>query len=213
MKPLSDFKGRWDSTTQRIKFTWNAKAIEKDGYIVIVAISGEGDSISLNSKTYYGGDIRCIEGQGDSISLPVPAGSRGVYKAVFCGISALNASEANDAAVLDYCKSNPECLISVMMGKAELSWTEKCVKQDFVKMVEIEITSNFEIEPGVLGYQYAKDGVNIKLPFPGKIEARKRKKYPPILIPKDCDVAVVPCDPQFGGNLVIQKKKKSIFGF
>ena len=213
MKPLSDFKGRWDSTTQRIKFTWNAKALEKDGYIVIVAINGEGDAISLNSRTYFAGDVRSIEGQGDSISMSVPAGSRGVYKMVFCGVSALNASEASDIDVLNYCKSNPECLMAVMMGKAEITWSEKNTKLDFVKVVEMEITSNCEIESGVLGYQYSKDNVKINMPFPGKIEARKRTKYPPILIPKDCDIAVVPCDVQFGGNLVIQKKKKSIFGF
>lgn len=212
MKPLSEFQGRWNGATQTIRFTWDARALGTDGYIVIAAVVGEGSSLRLDVARYTVKEVRTLPGDGNTVTMKVPVGQAGVRKMMFCGASAPALKDVDDNAVLQICRSDPSCLTAVMMGRAEIAWSDSVSTQDTVKLVTLEVTSNCDISNGVLGYRcvYGKDLV-VTLPFPGDV-GKGKQKYSPILVPRDCEVTVVPYDAQFGGNLMIKKKNK-LFGF
>lgn len=213
MKPLVNFQGRFDSGAQTLRFTWDARALGTDGYIVIAAIVGEGTAMQIDFSRYIVAEVRTLPGSGNMIPMKMIGGQTGVYKMTFCGFSVPTSKDFDDDEMLRICRNDSSVLISVMMGRAEIIWTANTSIQESVKLITIDITSNCDIAQDVLGYQYAygKD-LFVKLPFPGMIKQGKQCGYGPVLVPKDCEVAVVPYDAQFSGNLVIKQKKK-IFGF
>ncbi len=207
MKPLVNFQGKL--TANGIQFTWDVKALENDAYIILVGIIGSGDSIKINQNCVKLLSLQSMEGDGSSYLMQNMSGSAGVQKAVFCGLS--SETKSTDEEILEMCRSNPDCMISVMMGRADIEWSDHAKVVDNVKIITFELNSNTEISQGVLGYQYSYGSELImKLPFPDRVHQGKHN-YPPILIPKDCDISVVPYDDQFKGNLNIKKKKKRLF--
>ncbi len=213
MKALKDFKGSWNSHLQCIQFSWDAKAIGTDGYIVIAAVMGSGASAKIDISSYKVLELRTLQGTGNMYNMKTTVGRSGVYKMVFCGVSVPSTRDIQDNELLEICRTDPGSLTSVIMGRAEITWSANTATQDDFKLVTIELTSNCEIAAGVLGYQYQYGSdLIVKMPFPGPIHQGKQGGYGPILIPRSCDISVVPYDSQFNGNFTINYKKK-FFGF
>lgn len=212
MKPLAEFQGRWNGAMQVAQFTWDARALGTDGCIVIAGVIGDGANMQIDFSQYNVLEVRALPGNGNQFTKKIAVGQSGVYKLQFCGLSLPSARELHDDEMLDICRRDASCLTTVMMGKADITWSESVSVQDTVKLVTLDVTSSCEISGGVLGYQYAYGkGLIVKMPFPDRIRQGKQS-FRPILIPRDCEIAVVPYDTQFNGNLKIKKRNK-LFGF
>ena len=213
MKPLASFSGKWNPSMQAIQFQWDARALGNDRYIYIIGIVGNGNDMRLDMTQLSLLDVRNPANQSNSSLIKrITNGRAGVFKMLFCGFSSpLAAGSQNEASVIEACRNDPSFLTTVMMGQASITCQIGTSVQDNAKVVTFDITSNCEISPGVLGYQYHCDNMVITIDFPGVI-AKGRTEFKPIAIPKNCDINVVPFDKQFAGNLEIKQKNK-LFGF
>lgn len=213
MNSLHNFKGSWDAHLQEMNFSWDAKGMGNDKYIIIVEVIGQGSSMQVNRSNYFLRDVRSLPGNGNSLTVKMQSNSGGVHRRVFCGVSFELHKEAEDSVLYHHCVNNSDCFIKVITGRADVSWSTSSTIIDDYKIVTMDITTNSDISEGALGYRYScgKD-LEIRMPFSFHISAGKHTGIGPILIPKDCEVAITPYDQQFAGNFVI-KKKKNIFGF
>jgi len=208
MKSLKGFQGRWNGSLQCIQFSWDSRSLGTDRYIAIVSINGEGSALKVDFNNYMFMDIRSLQGDGNPISFKNTFGGTGVYRIQFCGVSVESKAEVTEENILAFCQKDSECIAQVMMGRADITWTASTSVFENVKSVSLSVRSSCDISNGVLGYQYAfGQNLFVKMPFPGMIRQGAWCDYPPILIPKDCEIEVVPYDSHFSGNLIITKKR------
>ena len=210
MRPLSSFSGKWNPMMQAIQFQWDSSTLENDRYIHIVGINQDEHGFSVNARNYAFLDLRTASSL-SSASMKIQNGFAGVFKMNFFAFSTAVSGTQSDAAIIAMCEQNPEVLSSVMVGQANILCTIGTSTQENAKIVNFEINSDCTISQGVIGFQYPCDNMNIVTAFPGVIQKGKNV-MPPVLVPKDCDMHVVPCDKQYAGNLNIKEKYK-LFNF
>ena len=208
MNVLENFQGRYFASGKFIQFNWDPKSVGTDSFVVIAGVAGSDNALKvICQKT---NKIQNLPGQGDSFKLDNlngVFGNSGVQKIVFCGFSVSSLAEVTDEAIFEIYRTHTDKLAQVMIGEAKIVWKAKTKVQDNVKIVEIELNSTSKVSQGVIGYQYSYgSSLQVKMPFPGDVPPGKQN-YPAILIPKECEIAVVPYDSQFSGNLSIERKK------
>ena len=120
------------------------------------------------------------------------------------------AMNISDEEILLACKNDSNYMTKVMMGRANIAFIVQNSTSDNTKTVKIILKSDSDISEGVLGYKYVVDNCEIITAFPGTV-SRGKTVYPPVLIPKGCDLSVVPMESQFSGNLFIEAKKNRLF--
>jgi len=210
MRPLSNFSGKWNPAAQAIQFQWDPSTLENDRYVHIVSVNHNEHGFSVDVQNYTFLDLRTAASL-SSATMKIRSGLAGVFKMYFFAFSTATSGTQDDAAVIQACEQNPSLLSAVMVGQANLLCVIGTSTQENAKVVTFEITSDCAISDGVLGFQYPCDNMRIVTAFPGPIKKGKNV-FPPVLIPKDCAMQVVPCDKQFVGNLNIKEKNK-LFNF
>ena len=143
--------------------------------------------------------------------MPIASLGIGVYKMRFCAFSMPQATACSDEDILHACEKNPAFMTEVMLGRANVVYVAETTVAENSKIVRIHLKSDCRIAQGVLGYLYRVDNCDIVNAFPASIDKGK-KTFPPILIPRECEIKVSHMESQFAGNVQITvKKSKFLF--
>ena len=116
------------------------------------------------------------------------------------------ATAYSDEDIQNACASDPAFTTEVMLGRANVVYVAESTVAENAKIVRLHIKSDSNIAEGVLGYRYRIDNCEIVNAFPKSI-GRGKTSFPPILIPRECEIQVSPMERQFAGNLMITAKK------
>lgn len=212
MRSIKEFCGHWSPEIRAIQFKWDVTSIGNDRYIYIVGLKEENGVIRPDKSKTIVFDIRDMRNTNQSTTnMQIKDLKTGVYKMLFCAYSMPQAKNCTDDEIMEACKSDPSFTTTVVMGKATISYTVDYKVVDNSKITKILIKSDSIISEGVLGYKYCIDNCEITNAFPKEIKSGKTL-YPPVLIPKSCEIQITPLDRQFSGNLSITyKKNKFLF--
>lgn len=207
MKAIKGFCGHWNPDKRAIQFNWDVSSIGNDRYIYIVGLKEDEGSLKIDMSKSVVFDICDMRNTNQSSTFMQINDLRiGVYKMLFCAYSMPQATICSDEEILKICESDPLYTTTVMMGRATISYVIEYTVVDNAKLTKIYLKSDSDIAEGVLGYRYCVDNCEIINSFP-KVINKGKTSYPPILIPKDCEIQIVPIDRQFSGNLMISSKK------
>ena len=207
MKAIKDFCGNWNPDKWAIQFKWDVSDIGNDRYIYIVALQEVDGSLGVDLSKSLVFDICDMRNTSQSSTFMQISNLRvGVYKMMFCAYSTPTATNYTEEEIIKACQSDPKYTTTVVMGRASISYVSQCTVVDNSKIVKIHLKSDSDISEGVLGYRYCVDNCEIITPFPKGI-AKGKTSYNPFLIPKNCEIQIVPIDKRFLGNLEITAKK------
>ena len=207
MRAIKGFCGYWNPDKRAIQFKWDVSSIGNDRYIYIFGLKEDNGSLKIDMSKSIVFDICDMRNTNQSSTfMQITNLKIGVYKMLFCAYSMPQATVCSDEEILKACESDPLYTTTVMMGRAVITYVAEYTIVENSKITKIHLKSDSEIAEGVLGYRYCVDNCEIINSFPKAINKGKTS-YPPILLPRDCEIQIVPIDRQFSGNLMISSKK------
>ena len=207
MRAIKGFCGYWNPDKRAIQFKWDVSSIGNDRYIYIFGLKEDNGSLKIDMSESIVFDICDMRNTNQSSTfMQITNLKIGVYKMLFCAYSMPQATVCSDEEILKACESDPLYTTTVMMGRAVITYVAEYTIVENSKITKIHLKSDSEIAEGVLGYRYCVDNCEIINSFPKAINKGKTS-YPPILLPRDCEIQIVPIDRQFSGNLMISSKK------
>lgn len=208
MKAIKGFCGHWNPDKRAVQFQWDVSSIGNDRYIYIVGLKENEGSLKVDVSDNTVFDISDVRNTNQSSTFMSITNLRtGVYKMLFCAYSMPQATNCSDEEILKACNSDPLYTATVMMGRAAISYVAEYTVVENAKLTKIHLKSDSDIAEGVLGYRYFVDNnCEVINSFPKAINKGKTS-YQPILIPRDCEIQIVPIDRRFSGNLMISSKK------
>ncbi len=211
MNLIKDFHGSWNAAKGGIVFEWDVSSITNDRFIYIVGIREEKGTLKIEGDHKKIFDVSNPSNTSQkSTFLQINSIRASVYKMIFCAYSSPKAVNYSDEEILNAYKEGKLSTSIVIMGTASITYVAETVIIDNSKMIRIYLKSDRVVSSGVLGYKYFMGDEEIVNSFPGDVMEGKTT-YPPILIPSECELQIVPVDKQFSGNLTITEKKSKLF--
>ncbi len=210
MNPVKDFSGRWFPEKSAICFKWDAGSLGNDRFIYIIGIREENGTYRLEKSQNLVFDISDMRNVSSSTTfLKISNIKMGFYKMQYCAYSLPKPTVLDDDTIINACRENKAFLTTVVMGRANIVCLCESSVAENAKLIKIHLKSDCDVSEGVLGYRYMLGNFEFVSTFPGVVK-RGKTQYPPILIPKNCDIQIAPVDRQFSGNLAITYKKSKL---
>lgn len=204
MKPLSNVKSVRESNGD-IVIRWDPAAVGNDRYISFYELVNASAEAMLCPRRRI--DLK-QEGGSASITMKSPVLISGVHKITYVAFSH-DEKIIGEEAIRRACSLQKEYYVVVMDGQADVSYElrKKDMSDSTVVTMVFDCTSPIEAE--MLGYRYTC-GVQILQPVPALPQGKT--ELPPIIVPKDTPVEIIPFRAEFSQNLLLREKKKKLFG-
>lgn len=204
MKPLKNVKSFWERSGD-IVIRWDPAAIGNDRYISFYEVaSSDTDGKLIPAQRI---DLK-MEENNSSITVKSSVYSSGVRKLRYVAFSHEEKNIGEDA-VRNACSLHREYFIDVMVGHADIFYELQKKELSGSMAVALVFECSSPIESEMLGYRY-NCGIQVLQSVPALPQGKT--ELPPIIVPKDTMIEIIPYRAEFSQNLQIQEKRKKLFG-
>ncbi len=209
MRPIAGLSGRWNQGRNAVQFQWDPRALMDERYVYIfeVARTSKGLQLTDNSMIH---DVMSYSGNSNNRQLfihPLHMTNE-VSVHTFWAFLTADHVGGQEARLLQACLESPEkkaYFAEVVTGKANVTFAVRSRRVGEGQLATITVKSDRSILPHVLGYSFRCGNNRIRHSFPGTV-SRGKQEYPPIVVPRDSDLKVIPMDDRFEENLSVTKK-------
>lgn len=201
MKLLQDLQGRWDKNDNALILSWDVSKTIYEDYLHVIDMSPNRtdreefkDSIMRDGAARYG--MKRIQKQRLTNEIEIAE--------FFVFMSDSMANTPNNT-LMNICEQYPEGRLKVAMGHAAMAYSVRRTQIKPFQCVRLIIKADRRIPRGLVGYQYQLGEKQEIIELPMDIPASKFQT-PPILVPSDSEVGLIPLKDCYRGNIDISKQ-------
>ncbi len=203
MRPVAGLSGRWDQGQNAVLFRWDPGTLMDERYVYIFEVARTPRGLQLTDNCMIH-DVYSSK----QLFIRLRHMTNEVSVHTFLAFLTADYIGGQEARILRECQESPEkkaYFAEVVTGKANVTYAVRSRRVGEGQLATITVKSDRSILPHVLGYSFRCGNSRICHSFPGTVP-RGRQDYPPIVVPRDSDLKVIPVDERFKENLSVTKK-------